>query len=184
MDDVQADTTADLCVGQLSSRLSEDYFKNSQSIDKLFTEDDLVVCSEGVSDGTYDAYLHFDPVPYTPDLGSIPMGIVSGIPIWVGGDNPTSTTSSTTTTISTTTTSTSQPCFLEELYGEFSEETQLVRNFRDEVLSKTLVGEEVIRLYYEWTPAIAQAMVEDKEFKKEVKEMIDGVLLLIGGERE
>ena len=85
-----ADTTADLCVGQLSSRLSEDYFKNAQSIAKIFTQDDLAVCSQGVSDGTYDAYLHFDPVPvaFPPpnDLRVIDMGIVSGIPIWVAGE--------------------------------------------------------------------------------------------------
>jgi hypothetical protein len=90
LDDVIADATADLCVGQLSSRLSEDYFKNANSIAKQFTTDDLVVCSEGVRDGTFDAYLHFDPVPvsYPPpnDLRAIPMQIVSGIPIWVAGE--------------------------------------------------------------------------------------------------
>jgi len=89
-DDVVADTSADLCVGQLSSRLSEDYFKNAASIAKQFTTDDLVVCSEGVRDGTFDAYLHFDPVPVSypdpNDLRSIPMQIVSGIPIWVAGE--------------------------------------------------------------------------------------------------
>jgi ABC-type amino acid transport substrate-binding protein len=63
-DDVVADTTADICVGQLSARLSEDYFKNAKSITQVFEEDDLIKCSEGVMDGTYDAYLHFDPVPY------------------------------------------------------------------------------------------------------------------------
>ena len=85
-DDVLADTTADLCVGQLSSRLSEDYFKNARSITKKFTTDDLVECSEGVRDGVYDAYLHFNPIPHLPELRSIPMQIVSGIPIWVAGD--------------------------------------------------------------------------------------------------
>jgi ABC-type amino acid transport substrate-binding protein len=64
-DDVLADTNAKLCVGQLSSRLSEDYFKNAKSITQVFEEDDLMKCSDGVMDGTYDAYLHFDPVPYS-----------------------------------------------------------------------------------------------------------------------
>ena len=85
-DDVLADTNADLCVGQLSSRLSDDYFKNAKSITQKFTTDDLTECSEGVRDGVYDAYLHFDPIPYLPELRSIPMQIVSGIPIWVAGD--------------------------------------------------------------------------------------------------
>ncbi len=176
-DDVIADTTADLCVGQLSSRLSEDYFKNAASIAKQFTDDDLTVCSEGVRDGTYDAYLHFDPVPasYPPpdDLRSIPMQIVSGIPIWVAGDTSASITS-------TTTTSTTQHCSLEEIYDASSEEIKHLRNFRDEVLSKTPEGQALIKLYYEWSPAIVNAMVEDKGFRKEVKEMIDGVLGLIG----
>jgi hypothetical protein len=86
-DDVVADSTADICVGQLSARLSDDYFQNAASITKKFTTDDLVECSQGVSDGTYDAYLHFDPTPYLPDLRVIPMNIVSGIPIWVAGEN-------------------------------------------------------------------------------------------------
>jgi hypothetical protein len=90
IDEIIADTTADFCVGQLSSRLSEDYFQNANSIAKQFTADDLVVCSEGVRDGTYDVYLHFDPVPVSypdpNDLRAIPLQVVSGIPIWVAGE--------------------------------------------------------------------------------------------------
>ena len=88
--DLIADTSLKLCVGQLSSRLSEDYFQNAASIAKQFTADDLVVCSEGVRDLTYDAYLHFDPTPVSypepNDLRAIPLQIVSGIPIWVAGE--------------------------------------------------------------------------------------------------
>ena len=90
IDDLIADTTADICVGQLSARLSNDYFQNANSISAQFTTDDLVVCSEGVRDGTYDAYLHFDPTPVSypdpNDLRSIPLQVVSGIPIWVAGE--------------------------------------------------------------------------------------------------
>ena len=61
-------------------------------INKVMTEDDLAECSGGVSDGTYDVYLHFDPDPvsYDPpdDLKVIPLQIVSGIPIWVAGETP------------------------------------------------------------------------------------------------
>jgi hypothetical protein len=84
VDDVLADTTADLCVGMLSARLSADYFKNANSITQGL--DDLAECSAGVVDGTYDAYLHFDPIPSLSGLRSIPMHIDSGIPIWVAGD--------------------------------------------------------------------------------------------------
>jgi len=90
IDDVIADGTARLCVGQLSSRLSEDYFQNAASIAKQFTADDYVVCNEGLRDGLFDVYLHFDPVPvtYAPpnDLRVIPMQVISGIPIWVAGE--------------------------------------------------------------------------------------------------
>ena len=144
---------------------------------KVFV-DDLTVCSQGVSDGTYDAYLHFDPTPALPDLRSIDMQIVSGIPIWVAGDT------STTSVISTTTTSTTQPCPSEVIYGDYSEETQLMRNFRDEVLNQSAIGQELIKLYYRWSPAITQEMEEDEEFKDDVKELIDGILMLIMGARE
>ncbi len=174
MDDVLEDTGASVCAGMLSSRLSEDYFKN-QTIVKVFV-DDLTVCSQGVSDGTYDAYLHFDPTPALPDLRSIDMQIVSGIPIWVAGDT------STTSVISTTTTSTTQHCPSEEIYGEYSEETQVMRNFRDEVLCRTPVGQEIIKLYYEWSPVIVKVMELDENFKKEIKEKIDEILPMIKGE--
>ena len=42
----------------------------------------------------------------------------------------------------------------------------------------------IIRLYYQWSPAIVKAMEEDEGFKEEVKELLDGVLELIGGEVE
>ncbi len=142
LDDVIADTTADLCVGQLSSRLSEDYFKNAASIAKQFTDDDLTICSDGVRDGTYDAYLHFDPVPL------------------------------------------SYPCVAEESYGDHSDETELLRKFRDDVLSKTPAGQEIISLYYQWSPTIVKAMREDKRFTATVKTLLDGVLPMIEGRKQ
>ena len=168
-DDVQKDTTADFCVGQLSSRLSEDFFKNANSITKKFTTDDLVECSQGVLDGTYDAYLHFDPDPYLPELRTIPMQIVSGIPIWVAGDVPDS----------TTTTSTEKTCVLEKLYRGNSEKTTLLRNFRDEVLSSTAAGRELIKLYYQLSPAIGVAMVQDEMLKQDVQNRVDDIFPLV-----
>ena len=72
-----------------------------------------------------------------------------------------------------------QTCLLEQIYGKYSEETELLRNFRDNVLSQTPEGQEVIRLYYRWSPVIVKAMEEDEKFEEWVKEMIDGVLMLI-----
>jgi hypothetical protein len=68
------------------------------------------------------------------------------------------------------------------LYGEYSEEVELLRDYRDEVLSQTPVGQGIIKLYYQLSPAIVKAMEKDEEFREELKEMMDGVLELVGGE--
>ena len=70
-------------------------------------------------------------------------------------------------------------CPTEMLYREHSEETEFLRSVRDNILSQTPEGQEIIRLYYEWSPSIVKAMEENEEFKQEMKVMIDGVLPLI-----
>ena len=90
----------------------------------------------------------------------------------------------TTTTSIITTTTTSKPSFcpVNTVYGEKSEEANLLRLFRDEVLKKTVEGRELIRLYYDWSPLIVAAIAEDEKFKEEVRELLDEVLLFIKGE--
>ena len=56
---------------------------------------------------------------------------------------------------------------------EYSEETEFLRYFRDNVLGKTPEGKEIIKLYYQWSPEVVRAMEEDEEFKEEVKKKID-----------
>ena len=75
-------------------------------------------------------------------------------------------------------------CSVERIYGGYSEETELLRNFRDNIPSKNPEGQELIKLYYEWSPVIVKVMEEDEELKEEVKEMIDGILPLITKEVE
>ena len=70
-------------------------------------------------------------------------------------------------------------CLATFALGEDSNDLKTLRKFRDEVLSKTLAGQEIIRLYYEWSPAIVKAMEEDEGFEEEVGEMINGILELI-----
>jgi hypothetical protein len=89
--------------------------------------------------------------------------------------------SSVTTSIDGETTTTTSVCPSESIYGEHSEEAELLRYFRDNALSQSLEGQEIIRLYYKWSPVIVRAMEEDEEYKGQVREMIDGVLELIGG---
>ena len=52
------------------------------------------------------------------------------------------------------------------------------------MLNKTPEGQELTRLYYEWSSSIVEAMKEDEKFKEEIEEMIDGVLMLIAEEAE
>ncbi len=67
-------------------------------------------------------------------------------------------------------------CPILEIYGSYSGEAEILRSFREKVLSQTPQGQELIRLYYEWSLAIVKVKEADEEFKEEVKEMIDGVL--------
>jgi len=85
---------------------------------------------------------------------------------------------------SSTTTTISSICPVESIYGKHSEETTLLKYFRDNVVSKIPEGKEFIKFYYQLSPVIVQMMNEDEEFKAQVKGMIDGVLGLIRGKVE
>jgi len=75
-------------------------------------------------------------------------------------------------------------CATDVIYGKGSKEVKLLRTFRDEVLRPSPAGQEIIELYYKWSPSIVKAMEEDEKFKEDIKEMIDGVLGLIEEETE
>ena len=85
----------------------------------------------------------------------------------------------TTTSVSGSTTATNRLCPEEEIYGEYSEETELLRYFRDNVLTKTVEGREIIKLYYQLSPVIVAAMKNDEEFKEEMKEIMNQILPLV-----
>jgi hypothetical protein len=70
-------------------------------------------------------------------------------------------------------------CPAVQLYGEGSREVEALRNFRDSVLNTTPEGQELIKLYYEWSPAIVKAMKGDAAFRAELKGMIDGILPML-----
>ena len=91
------------------------------------------------------------------------------------------TTTSTITTTPTTTTTPKYPC--KKIFGEDPDEVELLRYIRDNVLSQTPEGKELIKLYYQWSPTIVKAMEGDDGFKEDVKEMVDGVLGLITEEK-
>jgi len=84
---------------------------------------------------------------------------------------------------STSTTPSGQgPCAAEAIYGEHSEKTTLLRYFRDEILTQSPGGQELIRLYYELSPVIVKAMEEDEAFKEDVKKVIDDALIMVSEE--
>jgi hypothetical protein len=84
----------------------------------------------------------------------------------------------TTTTAPATTSEPDSTCPSEEIYGESSLEVTLLRAVRDTVLSQTPEGREIIKLYYQWSPVITMALRNDKAFKAEMKELLDGILSL------
>jgi len=94
----------------------------------------------------------------------------------------TTTSSGSTTTAPSSTTTTTCICPIVCVFDDNSEEAELLRYLRDNVLSRTPEGQEIIRLYYEWSSAVVKAMEEDEAFKAQVKEMIDEVLILVEGE--
>lgn len=81
--------------------------------------------------------------------------------------------------VTTTTTKPATSCPTKEIYGEGSLEVALLRAVRDNLLSQTPEGQELIKLYYQWSPLIVEAIEEDEEFKEDVKEMVDGILPLL-----
>jgi hypothetical protein len=67
-------------------------------------------------------------------------------------------------------------CPVTEIFGLHSAETTFLRNVRDGILSKTLEGRELIKLYYRWSPTIVKVMREDKGFQREIKEILETFL--------
>ena len=78
-----------------------------------------------------------------------------------------------------TTTKPATTCPSIEIYGEGSLEVTLLRAVRDNLLSQTPEGQELIKLYYQWSPVMVKAMEEDEAFKEEFKNMIDKLLPMI-----
>ena len=67
-------------------------------------------------------------------------------------------------------------CPISKLYGQISQETIILREFRDKVLMKTPQGQEIIRLYYKWSPLLAKHISTDKELVEQIKECVDDIM--------
>jgi rhodanese-related sulfurtransferase len=71
---------------------------------------------------------------------------------------------------------TNKLCPAEMIYGENSEETVLLREFRDSVLNKTVQGRRIISLYYAVSPVVLNMMSQDKAIEFRIKKAIDDFL--------
>jgi hypothetical protein len=67
-------------------------------------------------------------------------------------------------------------CTAEAIYGEDSEQTELLREYRDKVLSKTPEGQELIKAYYKFSPTVTELLERNPVLKNKTKEFIDSML--------
>jgi hypothetical protein len=76
----------------------------------------------------------------------------------------------------TTTTISSWSCAVDFIYGENSEQTELLREYRDNVLSKTPEGQELIKTYYKISPTVTKLLEQRPLLKNRTKALIDSIL--------
>ena len=67
-------------------------------------------------------------------------------------------------------------CAVEAIYGEQSEQAELLREYRDNVLSKTPDGQEMIETYYKLSPAVTELLERKPLLKNKAKMIIDSML--------
>ena len=68
------------------------------------------------------------------------------------------------------------PCPCVKIYGENADETQLLRKYRDNVLNKTPEGQEIIKTYYKFSPAINKLLENRPLLRNRAKAFIDSML--------
>jgi hypothetical protein len=78
----------------------------------------------------------------------------------------------------TTTTTTIKPslCAAEAVYGENSEQTELLKEYRDHVLRNTTEGQEIIESYYKFSPTVTKLLEQRPLLKNRAKAFIDSML--------
>jgi hypothetical protein len=67
-------------------------------------------------------------------------------------------------------------CAAEAIYGENSEQTELLREYRDNVLSKTPEGQEIIKTYYQYSPTVTELLERRPLLKDKARMIIDSML--------
>ena len=65
---------------------------------------------------------------------------------------------------------------MEEIYGENAEQVELLRKYRNNVLSKTPEGQEIIKIYYKFCPTIVNLLEKRPALRNKARIFIDGLL--------
>ena len=118
-----------------------------------------------------DLDLGGNPTMHGPVIANVPVSTSTSTTI--SATTSIITTSTTSPITTSTTTIRSGPCIAEEIYGENSGETELLRKYRDEVLNKTPEGQEIIKTYYKFSPKVTILLEQRPLFKHRAKIFID-----------
>jgi len=70
-------------------------------------------------------------------------------------------------------------CPVELLYGQASEESNLLRSFRDNILNTTQEGQELVKIYYQLSPLITNLLNRDEKLKRGMKQILDEYMPLV-----
>ena len=76
----------------------------------------------------------------------------------------------------TTTTATDDQCAVETIYGERSAEAEVLRKYRDTVLSRSETGRRIISQYYELSPAVAEFLRQNPAARERARRALDSML--------
>jgi hypothetical protein len=76
--------------------------------------------------------------------------------------------------------STKEQCAIEQIYGVETKKLKILRDFRDNVLSNSPEGREIIKYYYKsWSPFLVRLMDDNQLVKEIIKTSVEGILPLI-----
>jgi hypothetical protein len=78
--------------------------------------------------------------------------------------------------VSTTTTVPANPCAAVAVYGRDSEETEVLREYRYKVLSKSATGRQMIKTYYELSPNVAEVLQKNDAARANARRVLDSLM--------
>ncbi len=151
------------------------YIESEGDVYGTIPEDDQSGTWDVVCNDTSDTTTTVTPDNTTSTTTTSPAGNATSSTTSIP-DNETSSTSTTIPDNDTTITTTTVPCPAVVLYGEGSEEVELVREFRDTFLCTTPEGQVIISLYYTWSAEIIHLIESNKNLKKIAEIIIKNTL--------